>query len=201
MDCQTLVLPAAIYEGIITHAHEGKPEEICGLLRGRNGVATNMLRAKNVAPGRTMNYEVDPKSVVKLFDWEEEGDELIAIYHSHPSGPAYPSAADAIQAYYPDTVFLICSLLDDKAPVLRGFFLRELRGKIDPTDAQREMNFEEARPGRWATHIPEQQPSPVSLAYLDRPIEQALYVVYQQRRPGSVFVRAITIKNVDVIIE
>jgi len=201
VDSQTLVLPSAIYGGIVTHALEGKPEEVCGLLRGNAGLATKLLRAKNVAPNRIMDYEVDPDALVTLFDWEEAGDELIAIYHSHPAGPAYPSASDAYQAYYPDTVFLICSLLDGTEPVLRGFFLRELPGKINLEDAQKEIAFEEARPGRWAAYIPDNHPSPSSLAHLDRPLEQALYVVYQQQQSSGVAVRAVTIKIVDVVIE
>jgi len=190
-----------IYDGIITHAQEGKPEEVCGLLRGHAGLATKLLRVKNVAPNRIMDYEVDPETLVTLFDWEEAGDELIAIYHSHPGGPAYPSASDAYQAYYPDTVSLICSLLDETEPVLRGFLLRELSGKIDLEDVQKEIAFEEARSGRWAAYIPDQRPSPSSLAHLDRPPEQALYVVYQQQQSGSATVRAVTIKIVDVVIE
>ena len=28
-------MPAAVYKAIVVHAREGKPEEICGIVRGR----------------------------------------------------------------------------------------------------------------------------------------------------------------------
>jgi len=52
---------------------------------------------------------------------EAEGLELIAIYHSHPDGPARPSATDVANAYYPDTVQLIISLADRARPSVRTF--------------------------------------------------------------------------------
>ena len=71
-----------------------------------------------------MNYEVDPSALLVQFAWEDEGDTLAAIYHSHPASPAYPSASDAYNAHYPESVYLICSLQDDDHPVLNGFYLR-----------------------------------------------------------------------------
>ncbi len=200
-DAHTLVLPVAIYNGIIIHAREGKPEEICGLIRGHNNKATEMVRAKNIAQNPVLDYEVAPEALLNVFDWEQAGDELIAIYHSHPTSPAYPSATDAHKAYYPDTVFLICSLLAETEPQLRGFFLREMPGEIDLKTVQKEIAFEQVRPGRWATYVPHDQPVPVSLAHLDRQGEQALYVVFQQKQSSHVAVRVVAVQNVDVLIE
>ena len=108
----SLILPRNIQDAIIAHAREGKPEEICGLLRGMDGIVIDYQRARNVAPNPIMDYEVDPKALLVQFLWEEQGDGMVAIYHSHPEDPAYPSASDAINAHYPDAVYIICSLLD-----------------------------------------------------------------------------------------
>ncbi len=201
MNTQKLILPFAIYNDIVAHANEGRPKEICGLLRGRNGTAKELVRTKNIASNPILDYEVDPEKLLILFDWEEAGDELVAIYHSHPAGPAYPSGSDALKAYYPETVFLICSLLDEDKPVLRGFFLSELSGGIDLENVQNELVFDETRPGQWAAYLPDYRPCPSSLAHLKRPLDRALYVVYQQLRSDQAVARAVTVQEVDIIIK
>ena len=40
---------------------------------------------------------------------EELGFELLAIYHSHPHGPASPSSTDLAEAFYPEALTLIWS--------------------------------------------------------------------------------------------
>ena len=195
---KSLTLPRSIHDAIIAHAQEGKPKEICGLLRGSNGMATDLLRANNVAANPIIDYEVDHEALVTVFDWEDAGDELVAIYHSHPAGPAYPSATDAYKAYYPDTVILICSLQDEAKPMLRGFLLRHLSGEIDLQAIRNELAFSETRPGLWSAHLPAYQPIPPSLAHLARPVESALYVVYQQQRSGEVHGRVVIVETVQV---
>lgn len=51
---------------------------------------------------------------------ENDGLELLAIYHSHPAGPARPSPSDVAQAYYPEQAQLIISLAGEGA-VVRAF--------------------------------------------------------------------------------
>ncbi|HIQ04153.1 MAG TPA: M67 family peptidase [Anaerolineae bacterium] len=131
---KTITLPQSVVEEIIAHAREGRPEEICGLLFGRDGIVTDLHRARNVAPVslRTVRYEVDPGSLLLQLDYEEQGKELLAIYHSHPSSPAYPSQTDVRNAYYPDAFYIIVSLLDSEALELRAF--RIVEGKIRPAE-------------------------------------------------------------------
>lgn len=119
----TIVLPRAIYDEIIAHAREGAPEEICGILSGVGNRATELVRARNEAANRIMDYWVDPQTLLKQFEFEERGEEMVAIYHSHPVDPAYPSATDARNAFYPDSTYLICSLLRPDQPEIRGFRL------------------------------------------------------------------------------
>lgn len=118
---QSVQLPAAIYQEIIEHSRLGKPEEVCGLLRGRGSKAKELIRGRNIAEDRVNNYTVDAETLLLQFQFEETGDEMMGIYHSHPVSPAYPSATDAWNAAYPDTYYLICSLEYDAAPVLRCY--------------------------------------------------------------------------------
>lgn len=54
-----------------------------------------------------------------------QGMEIVAIYHSHPVSPAYPSQTDLDLAFWPEAVYIICSLADPDSPVVRGFRLRD----------------------------------------------------------------------------
>ena len=46
--------------------------------------------------------------MLKVFEWAEKHDQiLLAIYHSHPNGPEYPSPTDLEEDYYPDVIKLI----------------------------------------------------------------------------------------------
>lgn len=119
----SIVLPRAIYNEIIAHAREGAPEEVCGIISGRGNRATELVRGRNEAENPVMDYWVDAQTLLKQFEFEERGEELIAIYHSHPVDEAYPSATDARNAYYPDATYLICSLVDPDHPVIRAFRL------------------------------------------------------------------------------
>ncbi len=119
----SITLPRSIHDEIITHALEGAPEEICGILSGRDGVATELVRGRNEATNRIMDYWVDGQTLLKQFDFEDRGEEMIAIYHSHPVDEAYPSATDARNAFYPDAVYIICSLLQPDQPVIRAYRL------------------------------------------------------------------------------
>ena len=53
------------------------------------------------------------------------GAEIVAIYHSHPESPAYPSATDVELAFWPEAVYLICSLADPSQPTIRAFRIRD----------------------------------------------------------------------------
>ncbi len=118
-----LILPRFVYDEIVTHARQGAPEEVCGILSGQGNVATSVYRARNVAPSRLIDYVVDDQTLLRQFEFEERGQTMVAIYHSHTESPAFPSATDARQAYYPDSAYIICSLQRPERPVMRAFRL------------------------------------------------------------------------------
>jgi proteasome lid subunit RPN8/RPN11 len=65
---------------------------------------------------------MDPAELIAaLRSLRESGDELAAIYHSHPRGPAEPSGRDIREAHYPDAAYLIVSLEHAETPVTRAF--------------------------------------------------------------------------------
>jgi [CysO sulfur-carrier protein]-S-L-cysteine hydrolase len=85
-----VVIPAEVRAELVAHAEAEAPNEACGLVVLRDGVAERYVRGRNAAasPYR-FELEVDPET------WflEDEGYEL-AVFHSHPSSPPRPSRTD-----------------------------------------------------------------------------------------------------------
>jgi proteasome lid subunit RPN8/RPN11 len=143
-------IPSTVFEAIVAHAREGKPEEVCGIVRGRGLTAFEAVRGRNIAAERVENYEVDPETLLLQFAFEDAGDEMMAIYHSHPVSVAYPSATDAWNAHYPDSIYLICSLEFDDAPVIRAFRMTPHWIELNLAQLRSELSFGEVRPNLHA---------------------------------------------------
>ena len=118
----------SIINDILSHAREGYPDEVCGLMAGRGGTISRVFRTTNIDKS-SISYMMEPSEQFRAFkEMRTEGLELMAIYHSHPTSPAYPSQTDVRLAYYPEVVYLIASLQNVGAPVIKGF--RIVDGKI-----------------------------------------------------------------------
>jgi proteasome lid subunit RPN8/RPN11 len=85
-----VVVPDAIRAQLAEHADAEAPNEACGLVAFRDGVANRYLPGRNAAdsPYR-FELDLDPET------WflEDEGYEL-AVFHSHVSSPPRPSRTD-----------------------------------------------------------------------------------------------------------
>lgn len=113
-------------DAIIAHARREAPRECCGIVAGRGGVPYRIYPTTNIAEGNRF-YEIDPKQLIDLEFRElpKENAEIVAIYHSHPASPAYPSRTDVELAFWSEAVYLICSLEDPANPYIRGFTIRD----------------------------------------------------------------------------
>ncbi len=115
-----ICLPAPLIEAIIDQARAALPEESCGLVAGHQGRAARLYPVENTRHS-PVAYEMDPRQQVQaMLAIENDGLELLAIYHSHPAGPAHPSPSDVAQACYPEQAQLIISLAGEEA-VVRAF--------------------------------------------------------------------------------
>lgn len=107
----------------MAHARDDFPNECCGLIAGRDGTATRVLPAAN-SEGSPFMYVMDPREQMALMDEiDAAGEDLLAIYHSHTRSAAYPSTTDVELAFFADPLYVIVSLQDDSAPVIRAFHL------------------------------------------------------------------------------
>ncbi len=171
-------LPAALAAQIIDHARSGKPEEICGIIRGRGMEAYEVIRGQNIADERIENYTVDPQTLLQQFRFEENDEEMMGIYHSHPVSVAYPSATDAWNAYYPDSIYFICSLEFDDAPVIRAFRMIAHFAELDLKSITETLSFYETRPGLFAYYQRADQALPAALTDAATGISRPFYMVY-----------------------
>lgn len=109
-----------VIAGIERHAWECAPHECCGLLAGHEEIIEHIYRLDNIAMTPETRYFADPKGIFQAQKlMRSRGEQLLAIYHSHPRSAAYPSPTDIAQAYYPDAVYFILSL--SPRPELRAF--------------------------------------------------------------------------------
>jgi proteasome lid subunit RPN8/RPN11 len=85
-----VVVPPDVRAQLVAHARDEDPNEACGLLVLRDGVAERYERGRNRAesPYR-FDLDVDPE----LWFLEDDGYQL-AVFHSHLSAPPRPSRTD-----------------------------------------------------------------------------------------------------------
>ena len=123
---------------IIAHAREANPHECCGLVGGNeSGVAKSVYRLRNMAADSLVTYEAAPEDLFSAQrQMRERGEQLIAIYHSHPRATdPCPSETDVRLAYYPNAVYLIVGL-GNREPCLKAFSISEREGNWQPAELQ-----------------------------------------------------------------
>ena len=107
------------------HARGSSPNEACGLIAGRGGAATRIIQCANTHPQPTTRYLIDPREQLRAFqDMNDKGEELVAIYHSHPASQPYPSPTDRAESHYPDAVYVLVSLRGP-TPEVRAFRIED----------------------------------------------------------------------------
>ncbi len=126
-----LIISPKLLDEVISHCREECPKEACGILAGKDWVVKKVYKMKNIE-NSSVSYMMDPKeqfAVMKAIS--KESLDMTAIYHSHPDLDAYPSPRDIQLAFYPDSVYLIVGLIDNKSKV-KAFTIKE--GKIEEVE-------------------------------------------------------------------
>jgi proteasome lid subunit RPN8/RPN11 len=114
-------LAPGLLEKMVEHAQACHPREACGLLIGHGSAAARFVPMDNVLAGES-EFDMDPRQLAATFrSLRQAGEEIVAIFHSHPKGPAVPSSRDIERAYYPEAAHIIVSLAEPNHPQVRGF--------------------------------------------------------------------------------
>ncbi len=97
---------------IISHAKKGLPLEVCGYLAGKEGVVTKHYELTNIDASEE-HFSFDPKEqFATVKDARNNGLEIYAVYHSHPTTEARPSQEDIRLAFDPNISYIIVSLAE-----------------------------------------------------------------------------------------
>ena len=127
----TLQLPQTMLDEMVSHATEDLPNECCGIIAGKDGVATRFYRTGN-AEASPFRYSIDPRDLLRIErEMDAEGWQVLVIYHSHVASDAYPSPTDVRLSQwqgtdppvdlYPGAHYALVSLRDRANPVVRSY--------------------------------------------------------------------------------
>jgi proteasome lid subunit RPN8/RPN11 len=85
-----VVIAAEVRAALVEHAEAERPNEACGLIVLRDGVAEKYVPGSNAAESP---YRFELRTDPDVWFLEDEGYEL-AVFHSHLSSPPRPSRTD-----------------------------------------------------------------------------------------------------------
>ncbi|MDI6800635.1 MAG: M67 family metallopeptidase [Thermodesulfovibrionales bacterium] len=118
-----MIIPQYIFHEMLAHCRAGYPNEACGILAGKCNEVSRIYKMTNTEKS-SVNYFMDSKEQFQVMkDIRANNIKMLAIFHSHPSSAAYPSAKDISLAFYEDSVYIIVSLMD-KEPVTKAFSIK-----------------------------------------------------------------------------
>jgi len=111
-----------LLDRIVAHARRDFPNECCGMIAMRDGTAVAVHEATNVAAS-PLRFEVEGREIIRAqADFEAEGADMGAIYHSHTRSDPYPSQTDVNFARgWPGVEWLIVGVRRDGEPTVRSF--------------------------------------------------------------------------------
>ena len=84
------MIPAEVRSALVEHAEAERPNEACGLIAFRSGVAERYVPGRN---GASSPYRFELEVDAEAWFLEDDGYEL-AVFHSHLSSPPRPSRTD-----------------------------------------------------------------------------------------------------------
>jgi [CysO sulfur-carrier protein]-S-L-cysteine hydrolase len=94
-----LTLPQRLLGELLQFAATGHPLEIGGLIAVRSGAEPECIPLQN-ALASPFAYRSDPTATIAAAKrMRERGEEVLAVYHSHPSSAPVPSRRDLAERY------------------------------------------------------------------------------------------------------
>ncbi len=116
-----VIVPRAFINSILSHGRSAYPDEACGILAGEGNEVRLMYETTN-AESSPVSYLIDTQEQFRIMkEIRNKGMKMVAIYHSHPLSPPYPSPTDVNLASYPDAAYVIAGFLDRDNPEVKAF--------------------------------------------------------------------------------
>jgi proteasome lid subunit RPN8/RPN11 len=116
----------SMYDEMVEHARADAPNECCGMIAAKDGVAVALHRMTNAAAS-PLKYEMDPSEQLAveygaIYDADLD---VGAIYHSHTRSEPYPSQTDINLAKHPDSLYVIVGLAGGGDADVRAYSIRD----------------------------------------------------------------------------
>ena len=159
-----LVFPRHLQDELVAHAVAGNPDEVCGILAGRDGRVERVFPVRNtadqVAAGqgvfrdrqsgaaveghKPVHYYMDPRDQLRVYNEIDALDlDVVAYYHSHTHTEARPSPTDIRLATDLVSYYVLVSLEDEARPSVRAWRIL----KADPEDETGDLEEHEVLEG------------------------------------------------------
>ena len=137
----TVYLEDCAKESIARHAEGGYPNEICGILLGRDTdgrrVIHNVLPIENSfeVGEQYHRFLITPQAMLKAEQLARyDRMDVLGVYHSHPDAPARPSEYDRDHAAWTTWSYVIVSVEQGRAADMRAWKLNEDRDSFNEED-------------------------------------------------------------------
>jgi [CysO sulfur-carrier protein]-S-L-cysteine hydrolase len=129
-------ISAAVLQRVIDAAREALPNEATGMLVADRTFAEGGTPSRYVpltnAAGSPYRFHADPAEQLReMMSLEATGEVVWGIVHSHLASAAVPSATDLRLAFYPQSLYLICSLAGE-VPDTRAWSIRDGAATLVP---------------------------------------------------------------------
>lgn len=122
-----ITMPELLLAQMIGHARSATPNECCGLIAGvisdGVGVAKERFGVRNDADSPSAFWTNAEDMLSAFRQMRAENLELLAVYHSHPSGGPTPSKRDVDENTYGESVVHLIVGLTDRPAQVRGWWL------------------------------------------------------------------------------
>jgi proteasome lid subunit RPN8/RPN11 len=110
---------------VVAHARRDHPDECCGVISGKDGVARQLFEMENAERSPT-GFVFDSAEWLRVYrEIDDADEEPLVVYHSHTATEAYPSRTDvrwSATAGFPH--WLLVSTRDERDEV-RAFTIED----------------------------------------------------------------------------
>ncbi len=147
----TLYLDDCARDSIVQHGEGGYPNEVCGILLGKDEGDRRVIRLTMPIANRFEQDEQYHRFLITPADMfraerlaRHDRLDILGVYHSHPNAPARPSEYDRDHAAWTTWSYVIVSVQEGKATDVRAWKLREDRSGYDEEEVEVEVGVRSA---------------------------------------------------------
>jgi len=128
----------SMLDRIVAQARAEAPNECCGIVGSRDGVAVRLFPARN-ARASPLAYDIDGADLRRIYDEiDEHALDVGIIYHSHTRSDPVPSQTDINLAspFFPEVVYLIVGVKDPEHDDVRAWHIRDAKVSEAPFEVE-----------------------------------------------------------------